>query len=295
MKKQFSLLAVTLCAVATVFISCDGAETETDKQIELTDPSEQNQQAFADERSTGEFTFATKAAWSADVDYVSADSRLSIGTSGTSGTSEQEVQWVRLLLDGQETYGGNAGTVTLDIEVDMNFSGNERSATIIVTSGDDTIYISVTQKAVKEDNEPLTAAGPIVAHPWKHVRTFTDYVAPADAEDDEFTDPYTLTFGTDGSAVIGSEFEDWSHFFVDEDTYLCDFDEGGDYTISGENLAVSITDGEDVYGPAIYTIKNLSDTELEIRGGPFAEGTYDGDGKLISNDVFYVTIQFVKP
>jgi translation elongation factor P/translation initiation factor 5A len=61
------------------------------------------------------------------------------------------VEWLRLLYEGTEKYEGEAGTFTLTIEIDANYTGAARSATITITSGTDKITVTVTQDGKTED------------------------------------------------------------------------------------------------------------------------------------------------
>ena len=127
MRKIFILLAM----VALVVTGCEKNPVDDGKQIQLPNETEKNQQAFADDESTGGFTFTAKADWTANV------------TETTARTSS--MPWLRLLHNGVETYNGAAGSFTLTVEMDTNYSGETRSATITITSGGDNISVTVTQ------------------------------------------------------------------------------------------------------------------------------------------------------
>lgn len=133
--KKFSYLFFALLLA----VGCDdGNNEQTGKQIEISNPSEIVQQGYADDQTTGGFTFTAKSAWTAT---VAAKTRAS------------GVSWLRLLLDGAETYSGDAGTFTLTIEIDANYTGETRSATVTVTSGNDKIIITVTQNGETKNGE----------------------------------------------------------------------------------------------------------------------------------------------
>ncbi|MDR2882260.1 MAG: hypothetical protein LBU98_00545, partial [Alistipes sp.] len=123
-------------------------------QIEVPDESELTQQAFADEQTSGGFTFVAKAAWTATV-------------TESANTRAEGISWLRLLLDGEETYSGAAGTFNLVIELDTNYTGDDRSATITITSGGTNITITVTQEGTTESGdtpEPKPSLSELVAH-----------------------------------------------------------------------------------------------------------------------------------
>lgn len=118
----------------------DDNDVDNGKQIVLPDETEKEQTAFADEKTSGNFTFTAKSAWSATV----TENLLSRASS---------VLWLRLLLNGTETYKGEAGTFTLTIEIDPNFTGKKRSATITVISGTENISVTVTQEGTTKEGE----------------------------------------------------------------------------------------------------------------------------------------------
>ena len=128
--KTFAVVAIV--ALAATFTACDKGGDDGDKQIVLPDKTEGTQQAFADDETTGGFTFTAKAAWTATVTETTA-SRAS------------NVSWLRLFYGGEEKYSGGAGTFTLVIEIDENYTGATRTATITITSGTDNITVTVTQ------------------------------------------------------------------------------------------------------------------------------------------------------
>jgi hypothetical protein len=144
MKKLMTIALTGAFALgAMTFTACDkGGDGGDDgnKQIVLPDQNQKNQQAFADDQTTGGFTFTAKQSWTATV----------AETTRASG-----VAWLRLLLDGEETYSGAAGTFNLVIELDENYSGKPRTATITIVSGADRITITVTQ-----DGETVTGTVP---------------------------------------------------------------------------------------------------------------------------------------
>jgi hypothetical protein len=99
--------------------------------IEIANEQQLEQTAYADEKTTGAgFTFTAKAAWTVSVVETRASS----------------VEWLKLMINSQESYSGSAGTFNVVIELEPNTSGATRSAVITITSGGDTISITVTQE-----------------------------------------------------------------------------------------------------------------------------------------------------
>lgn len=141
--KKLSYLLLMLLLPAFVLVGCSDDNNGDDnggKQIELPDQSEQTQQGYADDETTGGFTFTAKSAWTATV--------LETTTSRASSVS-----WLRLLHNGTEKYEGGAGTFTLTIEIAPNHTGKTRTATIDITSGTDKITVTVTQEGTTENGD----------------------------------------------------------------------------------------------------------------------------------------------
>ena len=123
----------------SLFAGCDKDNEGVDeKKIELSNKSEQNQTAFADDEAMNGFTFTAKKNWTATV---------------TEGTvlRASSASWLRLLLNGVEKYNGSAGTFTFIIEIDTNYSGVTRTATIDIASGNDKISVNITQQGINQD------------------------------------------------------------------------------------------------------------------------------------------------
>ncbi len=76
------------------------------------------------------------------------------------------MSWLRLLLNGEETYSGGAGSYTLAIELDPNYTGSDRSATITVTCAGTTITVTVTQNGKTANGEvpeePVAVTGVLI-------------------------------------------------------------------------------------------------------------------------------------
>ena len=149
--KKISHLLLMLILPAFIMTGCSDDDKNDDKQIELPNQSEKTQTAFADDETTGGFTFTAQSSWTATVKETAPT-----GRSVLSGTRASDVSWLRLLLDGSEKYSGDAGKFTLTIELDPNYSGETRSATITIKSGDDSITITVTQDGKTEQGEVPT-------------------------------------------------------------------------------------------------------------------------------------------
>lgn len=116
--------------------------------ITLPDASEKIQAAYADEETTGGFTFTAESEWTASV-----KENTSVPSTGMPAAKASGVSWLRLLLNGTETYGGKAGTYTLTASLEQNYTGTERSATVTIACGGDKVTVSVTQAGTTQDGE----------------------------------------------------------------------------------------------------------------------------------------------
>jgi len=137
--KSHTSRSLTLLTAVLVLLVVFGACKKED-DITIANEKELTQTAFADEETTGSFTFTAKENWTADV-------------KSTSTTKSNGVPWLTLLHNGVETYNGNAGTFTIVISLDINLTGQTRTATIEIVSGNDKITITVTQSGTTQSDE----------------------------------------------------------------------------------------------------------------------------------------------
>lgn len=136
MTKFKSLLAVTcLASLVLAFSACkkEGAVT-------ISDEKQLKQAAYADETTTGSFTFTATDDWTASVKE-------------TTTTKKSSVSWVKLLCNGAETYSGSKGTYTIVVSLEINYTGALRTADVEIASGNDKIGIVVTQQGTTKDGE----------------------------------------------------------------------------------------------------------------------------------------------
>ena len=141
-----NVVAIAICSVVMMaFTACetekDDEIIDKDASISMSNKNDAKQSAFADELSTGQgVTFTAKDDWSATVKGV-----------GSSGGSS--VSWLKLTLNGVETYSGDAGTYTLVISVETNYTGAKREATVEIVCGTDRITVTVTQDGKTKGGE----------------------------------------------------------------------------------------------------------------------------------------------
>lgn len=131
--------------------------------------NERNQTAYADNENTGGggFTFTANAAWTATVTEVQPEAAVSpqalkVAKSSTAETGNNVV-WLRLYVGDKESYNGPAGPTTLRIELDQNYTGERREATITIRSGNNTFTVTVVQEANKQDGSANEAPNPVTA------------------------------------------------------------------------------------------------------------------------------------
>lgn len=151
-------LSILLAAVALV-----GCNNEDDNGGIFTPPTQEQltQNAYADNESTGGgFSFTTDAPWTATVNEVQAQAPASVqakSVTRAAGNNGNNVVWLKLYNGDSEAYSGGAGTITLRIEIDQNYTGERREATITIRSGNNTFTVTVVQEGTKQDgsqNEP---------------------------------------------------------------------------------------------------------------------------------------------
>ena len=154
MKKQLFLLMFS-----AVFILA-GCDKENDDADVFTPPTQEQltQNAYADNENTGGgFSFTTDAPWTATVEEVLSQNQSSMQVKSATRSSGNNVVWLKLYNGNSEAYSGEAGTITLRIEIDQNYTGERREATITIRSGNNTFIVTVIQEGTKQDgseNEP---------------------------------------------------------------------------------------------------------------------------------------------
>jgi hypothetical protein len=169
--------------------------------IVVINPSEKTQTAYADEAVAGSVTFTATEAWTATVEET---------------TRAPGVPWLRLMLGGSEKYSGAAGTFTLIIELDKNFTGESRSAAITLSTGGAKETVSVTQEGKTENGDAPEPPAPdyiavddITGVPSAATvgtaLTLTGTVAPSNATNKTITWSVKSAGGT-GATITGSTF-----------------------------------------------------------------------------------------
>ena len=140
-----------LMLLAAGFAACsDEEETLGGKDIQFAEGTSDKIEVYADETegtAEGGISFTTTGPWRATVTPVTKAGGadwLSVGTK-----AEGETSWVAVVPD----HGDEAGAYSIRIELGVNATGADRSATITITCGATTITITVTQKGTTESGE----------------------------------------------------------------------------------------------------------------------------------------------
>ena len=252
-KSRFNLrkvVAGVACFVGVaMFSGCDnkGDDPINDDAITVSDNSSLTQEVFADNISGKSLTsFTTTGAWTSSISTVAPKSAKS---AQLRASSTDENQWLSITPD----HGDKAGTYNIEIILEPNITGEDRTSEITITCKGENIKITVTQKGVKADGKPLSIKDLLCAHAWRHQITITQYPkswdnpeTPEDESIREDKSTYIVTFKTDGTATQG----------------------GGSipYTLSGNTLTLNIK-GEDgnIY-PMVYQIIGITDNHLDLKG-----------------------------
>ena len=146
MRKLFYLSALLFTA-SVIFTACDNEPAPpTPEYIVVTDEKSLEQIVYADEKtgaSTIEFT--TLAPWTSSIGEP---------TTAQSARSSSEI-WVSISPE-----SGGIGEYEIEITLEPNFSGADRTIIITITSGGQSIEIRITQRYVREDGTPPVPTTP---------------------------------------------------------------------------------------------------------------------------------------
>ncbi|WP_302567250.1 Ig-like domain-containing protein [Culturomica massiliensis] len=160
MKKHLFLL---MLSAATILAGCSKDEGGNGDPFTPPIQEQLTQSAYADNENTGGgFSFTADAPWTATVNEVQAQAPALASVQVKSDTRAADnngnnVVWLKLYNGNSEAYSGSAGTITLRIEIDQNYTGERREAQITIRSGNNTFTVTVVQEGIKQDgsqNEP---------------------------------------------------------------------------------------------------------------------------------------------
>lgn len=136
-----------LMAFSTIqFTACSNDDSNEPKQeITLSENTQKQQTIYADNANAPEgISFEANGSWKATVKEISAARAENNG-----------IEWLSL-----SQYEGGAGTITLNLIIKENNTGNDRKAEITIICGNSKITISVEQKATLENGN--LPDGPII-------------------------------------------------------------------------------------------------------------------------------------
>ncbi len=124
MKKLFLFFSIA----AMAFASCSKGDGGSGS-INVTD-GQTNQTVYADNTSgSGGVSFRTTGAWTSSIEDIT-------------GRAGGGVSWISIDPD----HGDAAGTYTINIALEANYTGEQRTATISINCGGQTIKITITQQ-----------------------------------------------------------------------------------------------------------------------------------------------------
>ncbi len=152
-----------MLSAATILAGCSKDEGGNGDPFTPPIQEQLTQSAYADNENTGGgFSFTADAPWTATVNEVQAQAPALASVQVKSDTRAADnngnnVVWLKLYNGNSEAYSGSAGTITLRIEIDQNYTGERREAQITIRSGNNTFTVTVVQEGIKQDgsqNEP---------------------------------------------------------------------------------------------------------------------------------------------
>lgn len=158
-----SFLLTTLCAivVATFSISCD----DNNSTIKDYDKEKLEITTYADDTEvSGGFSFTATEAWTTVINY---------GETVRSGSND----WITL-----DPASGNAGEVTVNIILDENNTGEDRSATINIICGETTLTIELVQRSSENPSDDNTGDDPMTKDKRYAIELIDIYINESEVE-----------------------------------------------------------------------------------------------------------------
>lgn len=126
-----------LIPIISIFLYASCSDDDNPKQAIIIDSGQLNQTVYADvTQGKTDVSFTTAGAWTSSVDYQK-----------TKATEDEQSNWVSISPD----QGNEAGKYEISIILDINTTGEDRNATILIRCGAEEIAISIVQKGTKED------------------------------------------------------------------------------------------------------------------------------------------------
>lgn len=143
-KMSFYFLVVSVICFS--LLACSDDDPGTDKNIIVTNQEQLTQRVFADDLTGNkEVSFTTKGAWTSSISESGASNlEESILRSSEKSSSPD---WISITPNS----GQEAGDYEISINLTENLTQADRTATITIACGENTITITITQKATRED------------------------------------------------------------------------------------------------------------------------------------------------
>jgi hypothetical protein len=163
MKKTRVFLKASLLLCAAAWLTgCNDANTPPEA-ITVPDAAALTQNVFADQtQGASEVAFVTDGAWTSAVDVGSGNPQPVAAGGGqqappaAAGDNGQPSDWISITPD----HGDGAGSYTIAIVLEPNYTGANRTATITIMCNGTAVTITVTQNATcANGTPPTTAAG----------------------------------------------------------------------------------------------------------------------------------------
>jgi len=140
--KHFNNLTGKFIAIAFIAgsVLAFSACKKNEENLYLHNKQDATQTAFADEVKTKGFTFTAKNSWVVFV-YENTTSK------------SNDVLWIQLFCNEKVATDGRAGTYTINVALETNYTEQTRMATIEISSGSDKIFVTVTQSGKNKAGE----------------------------------------------------------------------------------------------------------------------------------------------
>jgi len=147
MKKVFLNfgLLLTMSLATTVFNSCNKNDNGEKQSIQLQNKQDLTQIVYADETEVGNsIRFTTTGSWTSTIKTPTALLQQTF--------SSNTMDWISISPD----HGDKAGDYTIQILLEVNFTGADRTVQIVISSGGTEVTITVTQRAITENGKTPT-------------------------------------------------------------------------------------------------------------------------------------------
>lgn len=141
------LIYLMVAIFAVTMVSCDkGGDDGPAKSITVPNSQQLTQTAYADNTAAASgVAFTTTGAWTSSI-------------SETASSRAGAPEWISI----NPASGSAAGSYTINIELDANYTGTERTAKITINCSGEKITITITQEATTQAGvipDPLAATG----------------------------------------------------------------------------------------------------------------------------------------